>query len=70
MDKIKQLLDYIASQEEAILTYRASDMILAVHSDTGYINEPEATVELEATSTFHPTKKSPQTMELYSTLPK
>jgi hypothetical protein len=40
--KTKQLLDYLASQEEAILTYSASDMVLAVHSDAGYLNEPEA----------------------------
>ena len=40
MAQTKQLLDYLASQEEAVLTYRASDMILAVHSDAGYLNEP------------------------------
>ncbi len=33
------MLDYCASQEEAIITYRASKMILAVHSDAGYLNE-------------------------------
>ncbi len=27
MEEIKQLLDYYASQEEAIVTYHASDMI-------------------------------------------
>ena len=42
MAKVKQLLQYCASQEEAILTYRASDMILAVHSDAGYLSEPQA----------------------------
>ena len=36
--KTKQLLDYLASQEEAILTYSASDMVLAVHSNAGYLN--------------------------------
>jgi hypothetical protein len=40
--RAKQLLDFAASQEEAILTYNASDMILAVHSDAGYLNEPNA----------------------------
>jgi len=34
-----QLLDYLATQEEAITTYNASDMILQVHSDAGYANE-------------------------------
>ena len=40
--KLKQLLDFIASQEEPILTYRASDMILAAHSDASYLSEPKA----------------------------
>jgi hypothetical protein len=42
MARVKQLLDYCASQEEAVLTYHASDMILAVHSDAGYLNESKA----------------------------
>ena len=42
MQHTKQSLDYIASQEDAVLTYHASDMILAAHSDAGYHNEPEA----------------------------
>ncbi len=37
--EIKQLLDYCTSQEEAIVTYHASDMIFAVHSDARYLNE-------------------------------
>ena len=39
MEKVKQLLDYCATQEDAIITYNASKMILAVHSDAGYCNE-------------------------------
>jgi hypothetical protein len=31
----ENLLDYCATQEGAIITYNASKMILAVHSDTG-----------------------------------
>ena len=42
LQRTKQLLDYIATQEEAIITYSASDMTLAVHSDAGYLNEPKA----------------------------
>ncbi len=42
MARVKQLLDYCASQEEAVLTYHASDMVLAVHSDAGYLNESKA----------------------------
>ena len=39
MSKIKKLLHFVASQEEAV---RASDMVLAVHSDAGYLNESKA----------------------------
>ena len=42
MRKVTQLLDYVASQEEAIITYSASDMVLAVHSDASYLSEPNA----------------------------
>ncbi len=42
MAKIKQLLDYCTSQEEAIITYNASKMVLAVHSDAGNANEKKA----------------------------
>ncbi|MBJ7369555.1 MAG: Ty1/Copia family ribonuclease HI, partial [Ilumatobacteraceae bacterium] len=42
MARVKQLLDYCASQEEAVLTYHSSDMILAVHSDAGYLNESKS----------------------------
>jgi hypothetical protein len=39
---VMQLLDYLATQEEAIISYNASDMILQVHSDAGYANEKGA----------------------------
>eukprot|EP00956_Cyclotella_meneghiniana_P039846 scaffold181048_cov20-Cyclotella_meneghiniana.AAC.2 len=42
MDKSQHFLDYMATQEPAVLTYRKSDMILAVHSDVGYLNEEDA----------------------------
>ena len=37
-----QFLDYVATQEEAVLTFNASNMILAVHSDASYLSEPKA----------------------------
>ena len=42
MEKVDQFLDYAASQDEAILTYRASDMVLAIHSDASYLSEAKA----------------------------
>ena len=42
MELIKWLLDYVATDPEAILTYESSDMILAVHSDASYLSEASA----------------------------
>ncbi len=42
MRKTKQLLDYVATHPDAILSYKASDMILAVHSDASYLSEAQA----------------------------
>jgi hypothetical protein len=36
---VKQLLDYCATQEQAIITYSTSKMILCIHSNVGYCNE-------------------------------
>jgi hypothetical protein len=42
MEKCLQFLKYTASQEDAILTYKASNMVLAIHSNASYLFEPEA----------------------------
>jgi hypothetical protein len=42
MKRVQQFLDYAASQEPAVLTYRASKMILAIHSDASYLSEENA----------------------------
>ena len=39
MKKVDQFLDYAASQKQAVLTYKASDTVLAVHSDALYLSE-------------------------------
>ncbi len=39
---MQQFLDYAATKEPAVTTYRASDMVLAIHSNTGYLNEEGA----------------------------
>lgn len=39
LNECKQVLDYCASQEDAIITYQASNMVLAIHSDEGYLNK-------------------------------
>ena len=42
MDKVDQFLDYVLFQEDAILTYKASDMVLAIHSDASFVSESHA----------------------------
>ncbi len=36
------VLDYAALQEDAIVTYWASDIKLAIHSNASYLSEPKA----------------------------
>ncbi len=38
----KKNLDFMATQEEAILTYRASEIVLAIHSNASYHSKPKA----------------------------
>jgi hypothetical protein len=42
MAQTRQLLDYLAMQEESVLMYSCSDMKLAVRSDTSYLSEPRS----------------------------
>ena len=42
MKKVKQLLDYAATHPDAIVTYNASDMVLAAHSDASYLSKSNA----------------------------
>jgi hypothetical protein len=40
--KLIHLLNYCATHPDATICYSASDMILNIHSDAGYLNEPKA----------------------------
>ena len=42
MEKAKQLLDYLATYPDATIRFRASDMIMNVHSDASYLSEANA----------------------------
>ena len=42
MKKTKQFLDYAASNSNATLTYKASNMVIMVHSNAPYLNEQKA----------------------------
>ena len=39
MEKVMTFLDYAVSQEETVITYHESDMVLACHSDASYLSE-------------------------------
>jgi hypothetical protein len=41
MQRTLQLLNYLATQEEAVLSYHASNMVLAVHSNASYLSKPK-----------------------------
>jgi len=42
MKKVKQFPDYAATHQDTTITYRSSNMILAVHSDASYLFEIKA----------------------------
>jgi hypothetical protein len=42
MIKVKQFLDYVYTHPDAIVTYQASDMVLAAHSDVSYLLKAKA----------------------------
>jgi hypothetical protein len=42
MHHTQQLLDYLATEDYAVLTNNARNMIMAVHSSTSYLSEPKA----------------------------
>jgi hypothetical protein len=41
MEQCKQFLDYMATQEDAILTYCTSNMVSAIHSNESYLSKPK-----------------------------
>jgi hypothetical protein len=42
MKQVNQFLDYMWAHPDAIIRYRASDMILNVHSDASYLSAPKS----------------------------
>ena len=69
MRKTQQLLDYIATQEEAVLTLKASDMKLAAHRDASYLSKPKACIRAGGHFFLLSDSIITQKTELYSTYP-
>ena len=44
MTRVHQFLDYMATHPDAVIRFRASDMILNVHSDASYYQQAEHAV--------------------------
>jgi len=63
MRKCKLFLDCMATEEEMILTYHKSNMVLAVVSDASYLSETKSRSRVGGLSTWLDTKKTPSTME-------
>ena len=42
LKRTEYLLDYAATHPDAKIRYRASDMILQIHTDASYLSEPKA----------------------------
>jgi hypothetical protein len=42
MKKIKQFLDYRSTNPDAVVTYHASNMVLAGHSNASYLSKSNA----------------------------
>jgi hypothetical protein len=57
-----QLLNYSATQEDVILSYHTSDMVLAVHSNASYLSKPKAQSQRVDTSSCQAIQLSHQTM--------
>ena len=63
LTRLKQLLDYIASQDPAVITYCKSDMIYSIHSNSIYRStKPMPTAAQGDTTTSPKTNLPRQTM--------
>ena len=54
-----QLLDYIVTQDEGIITYSAGNIVLAVHSNASYLSKLNAKIQaggnfFMSSNTVHP----------------
>ncbi len=65
MQQTLQLLNHLATQEDAVLSYYASDMVLAVHSNASYLSEPKARSRAGDIFSYQVTPPYHQTMAQY-----
>jgi hypothetical protein len=65
MRQTLQLLNYLATQEDAMLSYHEINMVLAVHSNASYLSKPNARSRARGHSFYQMTQPYHQTMEQY-----
>ena len=68
MKKVTQFIDYSASHNDTITTYKASDMGLAVHSDASYLYETKARSQARGHFYMSNNSASPQNIGAVLTL--
>jgi len=42
LEKAYQVIDYLATHQNAVVRFRASDMVMNIHSDALYLSKPKA----------------------------
>jgi hypothetical protein len=67
MKKVQHFLNYAATQEPAVTTYRAGDMVLAIHSDAGYLMKRRQEAEPGGTIPYSKMCPTDQTTALSTT---
>ena len=65
MQQTFQLLDYLATQEDAVLSYHVSYMVLAVYSNLSYLSEPKARSRARGRFSYQMTPPYHTTMAQY-----
>ena len=70
MVKVKQLLDYAATHPDSIVTYNASDMVLAGHRDASYLSETKACIRAGGNFSCQTNPLTPLITVSYSPSPK
>ena len=66
MDEVQKLLDYRASNPNAIIRYHASGMILFIHSDASYISVTKARIRSSGVFFLSDTKPDAITFSEYT----
>ena len=70
MTRSHQIMDCVATQESAVLTYRKIDMVLKVHSNASYLDKEEARSRAGGHHLLSENVPLPPTMTPFTTFPK